>query len=204
MNPLQGEQWLLDKYGYAGASMFHAILAKGQGKTRASYLRRILAERLTGKPTETYQSDDMARGIAQEPLARLAYEARSDNLVEFSGFIKHATLRCGCSPDGLVEQDGGTEFKCVIPTVQVETILRGGYPPEHKPQVQGSLWITGRKWWDFCSYSQDMPAHLRVYIFRVERDEDYIANLEKEVRAFLSEVDELLGRLSAFQLKRAA
>jgi hypothetical protein len=59
----------------------------------------------------------------------------------------------------------------VIPTVQLDTILSGGYPPEHKAQVQGSLWITGRKWWDFCSYSPDMPGKLRLYIFRVERDE---------------------------------
>jgi hypothetical protein len=58
-------------------------------------------------------------------------------------------------------------------------------PAEHKAQIQGSMWITEYEEWDFCSYSQDMPAHLRTYIFTVKRDEEYIANLEREVRAFL-------------------
>jgi uncharacterized protein (UPF0335 family) len=65
--------------------------------------------------------------------------------------------------------------------------------------VQGSLWITGRRYWDFVSYCPDMlDERLRLYIFRVERDEAYIATLEAEVRRFLAEVDRtvdvLLGR----------
>lgn len=205
MNPLQGEQWLMDKCGYASASEFSSILAKGQGKTRAAYLRRVVAERLTGKPTETYSNVHTARGIEQEPLARLAYEARTDNLVELSGFVKHPTLMVGCSPDGLVSTDGGGEFKCVLPHVQVETLDRGEYPPEHRAQVQGNLWITCRRWWDFCSFCPDMkrPEH-RCYIFRVERDEAYIAELEAEVRKFLSEVEAMLARLSVADLRRAA
>lgn len=193
---LQGsDEWLLAKCGKAGASEFSSILAKGQGKTRASYLRRVIAERLTGKPVESYRNAHMDRGIEQEPLARLAYEARTDNLVETAGFLQHDTLLVGCSPDGLIGKDGGAEIKSVIPTVQVDTILGGGYPPEHKAQVQGNLWITGRGWWDFCSYSQDMPTHLRVYIFRVAREEDYIKMLENEVRGFLADVDKALARL---------
>lgn len=190
------DAWLLAKCGKAGASEFSSILAKGQGKTRASYLRRIVAERLTGKPTETFKNGHTDRGQEQEPLARLAMEARTDYQIERVGFIEHDTLLAGCSPDGLIGKDGGAEIKCVIPTVQVETILRGEYPPDHVAQVQGNLWITGRKWWDFCSFSQDMPARHRVYIFRVERDEPYIALLEKEVRAFLADVDRTLERLS--------
>jgi hypothetical protein len=63
------------------------------------------------------------------------------------------------------DADGGIEAKCVIPTVQLDTILGGDYPSEHKAQIQGNLWITGRKWWDFVSYSPDMPEHLRLYVF---------------------------------------
>lgn len=189
--------------GHATASEFGSVLAKGEGKTRRAYLRRVVAEMLTGQPVvATFRSPHMDRGNAQEPLARMSYEAATGNLVETGDdgflFIKHPTLAIGCSPDGLVDDDGGLELKSVIPTVQLDTILAGKYPTEHRPQVQGNLWLTKRKWWDFCSYCADMPrAHLRRYIFRVERDEEYIAMLDREVTAFIHEAmqlrDTLLG-----------
>jgi hypothetical protein len=85
--------------------------------------------------------------------------------------------------------------KCVLPHVQVETILSGGYPSEHKAQIQGSMWITGFEEWDFVSYSPDMPKHRRLYVYTVKRDEDYIKQLEAEVRRFLAEVDRLVDFL---------
>lgn len=193
---LQGtEQWQLDRCGRATASEFSCVLAKGEGKTRASYMRRVVTERLIGKPIENgFSNGHMLRGQIQEPFARLAYEAATGEPVELAGFIKHPTLMTGCSPDGLIGKDGGGEFKCVIPTVQLETWQRGEYPPEHRAQVQGNLWITGRQWWEFCSYSPDMPAHLQLYRFRVQRDEAYIAILEREVSKFLQEVDAMYER----------
>jgi hypothetical protein len=158
-------------------------------------MRRVLAERLTGKPIETYHNGHMDRGQEQEPLARAAYEAETGELADTVGFIPHPDLMTGCSPDCLIGRDGGAEIKSVIPTIQVETILRGTIPPEHKPQVFGNLWITRRQWWDFVSFCPDMPEHLQLCIYRVEPDADYIAMLEKEVRAFLKEVDQLYDRL---------
>ncbi len=200
MNVQGSEGWFLERAGRATASEFSSVLAKGQGKTRAAYLRRVVSERLTGKPTETYSNGHMARGQLQEPFAKLAYEAHTGEPVQEVGFIKHPELMAGCSPDGLVGVDGGCECKSVMPTVQVETILGGEYPSEHRAQVQGNLWITGRRWWDFVSYSPDLPEHLRLYVFRVQRDEAYIATLEKEVRAFLAEVDKVCDRLLRMRL----
>lgn len=205
MNELQGtDAWALARCGHATASEFSSVLAKGAGKTRWSYLRRVLAERLTGKPCETYHNAHMDRGIEQEAYARLAYEALTGNVVELAGFIKHPTLMAGCSPDGLIDADGGAEIKSVIPVVQVDTITAGGYPPEHRAQVQGNLWITGRQWWDFVSYCPDMPERLRLYVYRVQRDEKYIADLEREVRGFLLEVDTRYALLMGEDLKAMA
>lgn len=200
MNAPQGsEAWLMARLGRATASEFSSILAKGEGKVRANYLRRVLAERLTGKPIEngahgSWQKN-LERGHAQEPHALMAYEARTGNIVEESEFIPHPTMMAGCSPDGLISTDGGAEIKSVIPTVQVQTILAGGFPPEHKAQIFGNLWCTGRAWWDFVSFSPDLPEHLKLYIFRVERDEAYIKTLAGEVVRFLAEVDELYQSL---------
>jgi hypothetical protein len=143
----------------------------------------------------------MDRGTEQEALARWAYELETDSSVHQVSFIEHDSLAAGCSPDGLVlSRKRGAEIKCVIPTVQMDTILAGTYPPEHKAQIQGSMWVTEYEEWDFCSYSQDMPKHLRTYIFTVKRDEEYIANLEREVRAFLTEKDAMLARLMNMRL----
>jgi hypothetical protein len=144
---------------------------------------------------ESYYNRHMERGNEQEPYARMAYEAMTGNIVTETGFIKHDTLMAGCSPDGLIDDEGGVEIKSVLPTVQIETMDRGGYPYEHAAQIQGGLWITGRKWWDFVSYSPDLPECLRVYVYRVERDDVYIANLQQEVIKFLAEAEEMQQRL---------
>lgn len=198
---IQGsDEWLEARLGRVTASCFADVMAKGQGVTRIKYMRRIVAERLTGKPFESYFNRDMERGTEQEPYARMEYESATGNLVQEVGFIQHPTLLTGSSPDGLIDDDGGLEIKSVKPTVQIETIERGSYPYEHAAQVQGNLWITGRKWWDFVSYSPDMPEPLRLYIHRVERNEEYIQNLEAEVIRFLAEAEEMYQRL----IRRAA
>lgn len=199
-NCLQGSpEWLLARAGLATASEFSSVLAKGQGKMRLAYLRRVAAERLTGKPTETYKNAHTDRGTELEPFAREQYEIKTGNFVEQIGLIQHDELLTACSPDGLIGDDGGAEIKSVIPTVQLETILAGKYPPEHKAQIQGSLWIAERAWWDFCSFSPDMPEHLRLYIYRVARDEPYITALHAEVKVFLDEVEALIEQLGAKQ-----
>jgi hypothetical protein len=190
-------EWHLLKLGKASASCFADVLAKGQGKTRAKYLRRVVAEILTGKPVETFRNGDTDRGTDQEPMARWSYELITGRFVEQVAFIEHDTLPVGCSPDGLVlGRTRGAEIKCVIPTVQIETVDAGGYPSEHKPQVQGGMWLTECGSWDFCSYCPDMPERLRTYIFTVERDEEYISKqLVPEVRRFVDDVNRMVDRL---------
>lgn len=203
--PQGSAEWLLVRCGRANASEFSGILAKGEGKMRAKALRRIVAERLTGKPTESYSNGHMERGHEQEPRARMAYMLKTDNIVQQVGYVEHDTLLAGCSPDGLIMGERrGAEIKCVIPTVQLETIERGNFPPEHRAQIQGSMWITGYDFWDFCSYSPDMPEHLRTYIYPVPRDGAYIETLEAELLKFLGDVDQMVERLNVAPLRMAA
>jgi putative phage-type endonuclease len=199
------EEWAAARAGHCTSSEFAAVLAKGEGKTRRAYMRRVLAERMIGKPIDGYRNAHMDRGKEQEPWAREAYEVETGNLVELVGFVKHDAIEwCGCSPDGLVGNDGGVEAKCVIPTVQLETIMGGKYPTEHVAQVQGNLWITERKHWDFVSFSPDMPERLRLYVYRVQRDEAYIAALDLEVRRFLAEANTIYRSLMGMPLLAAA
>jgi putative phage-type endonuclease len=196
----QGTQaWLADRVGHVTASRFKDVLAKiktGEAAGRRNYRVQLVTERLTGNPTESYTNAAMEWGTATEPLARAEYESARSLMVDETGFLHHPEiLWVGASPDGLIGADGGCEIKCPHQsTVHVET-WDGGMPPEHRAQVQGTLWVTGRKWWDFISFDPRMPAGLRLYVERVERDDAYIAALAAEVAKFLDEVESMRERL---------
>ena len=200
MNAPQGSgAWLAERAGHVTASRFKDVLAKiktGEAATRKAYKIQLVTERLTGLPVESFKNAAMEWGTAQEPVAREAYEARTGVLVDLADFLKHPAMKwCGGSPDGLIGEDGGIEIKCPHnSTVHVETLM-GGMPSDHVAQVQGNLWITGRQWWDFVSFDPRMPERLQIYVQRIERDDKYIATLQAEVEAFLSEVEALHARL---------
>ena len=103
------EEWLNARLGVPSASMFAKIVTtKGAWSTQADgYINQLIAEDLTGEPTPFYQNEHMARGTELEPEARSAYEFMNDVVVEQVGFCLHDTMRAGCSPDGLVGDEGG-------------------------------------------------------------------------------------------------
>lgn len=186
------EAWAQARCGIPTASCFSHVLAKGEGKTRATYLRKVAGEVLTGQAAEGYTNAAMDRGKAWEAEARAIYEFTRGVSVEEVGFVRLG--RAGASPDGLVGEDGGVEIKTNAPHILLDIIERGVVPSEHKAQIQGNLWITGRRWWDFVSYWPSIP----IFIHRVERDEAYIAALAQEVARFNDEVDALVARIRAY------
>lgn len=197
------EDWFAARAGRATASNFKKVLAKvksGEAADRRNYRAQLVVERLTGKADEGFENAAMRWGTEQEPFARIAYIAQTGNIVEEVGFIKHPTLQAGCSPDGLIGLDGGIEIKCPTKATHLDALKAQAMPPEHMAQVQGCMWITGRKWWDFVSYHPDFPEPLQLFITRVERDEKYIKNLEHEIIEFLACVDndmEAVSKLAA-------
>lgn len=187
-------EWFAARVGIPTASRFSDILAKGEGKTRARYLRDLAAEIIRGTPEEeTYTNAHMERGKAQEDEARRLYAFMADADPMQVGFIRDG--RKGCSPDSLIGDDGGLEIKTALGHIQIERLQRGTLPSEHVAQVQGSLWVTGRQWWSFMSYSPGLPP----LITRVERDESYIATLAKAVDAFNEELDALVASVRGYQ-----
>lgn len=198
--PVQGSpEWLSARAGHATASRFKDVLAKiksGEAATRRNYRVQLVTERLTGRPCDSYQNAAMEWGTNTEPLARMAYEAITGEIVAEASFMPHPDVQwCGASPDGLIGDDGMVEIKCPFQsTVHVST-WQDGMPPEHMAQVQGNLWVNGRQWCDFISYDPRMPEHLKVYRQRIERDPKYIDILAEEVVGFLASVESLYNEL---------
>ena len=193
--------WLYERCGYITASRFRDVLdftQKGKpGAKRTAYLWEVVIERLTGQPADHYSNAAMEWGTEQEPHSRMAVEAATGYMIEETGFVKHPSLpMIGGSPDGLIDEDGGFESKSPFNSaVHLTTVLQG-MPEEHMAQVQGCMWLTGRKWWLFASYDPRMPAPLQLYCQVIDRDAEYIEKLEAAVRVFSDEVAELVDRLA--------
>lgn len=184
------DEWARARLGLPTASRFADILAKGEGKMRRKYLYELAAEIITGEPADSYTNAYMERGKEMEDEARAYYAFTKDVSPQRVGFIRNG--RAGASPDSLIGDEGGLEIKTALGHIQVERLIRNDLPPEHKAQVQGSLWIAEREFWDFMSYWPKMPA----LIVRVCRDENYIAALASAVAAFNDELDALVFRLT--------
>jgi hypothetical protein len=189
-------EWFLARRGIPTASMFGAIITPKTGKVSAQidgYICQLLAEKYSGgvpHDVETYTSRAMQMGIDTEPEARAAYGLTSGHDVVQVGFCLADDGRSGCSPDGLIGDDGGLELKCPLPKTQVQYLIDGTLPDTYKAQVHGSLIVTGRKWWDFYSYCPGLPE-LRL---TVEPD-DFTDLLRNALARFAARYDELETRL---------
>ena len=195
---IQGtEEWKMLRLGKVTASRIKDIVATtktGYSTSRDKYMTQLLLERLTNTVAESYTNDAMNWGVEQGPFARAAYESKMGVLVDQIAFVNHPTIeKAGASPDGLVGE-GLVELKAPMSHTHLESIL-GGTDDQYKVQVQFQMACTGAKWTDLCSFDPRFPAELQLVIKRFERDDAYIATLEKEVIKFLGELDDKLNKV---------
>ena len=188
---LQGtDEWQSARGSIPSASNFGKILtATGKPSTQAKgYMFELISNKYSPEDFNDWTNKWVERGTELEGEARNYYELINDVTVEQVGlvYLNDEKLVCG-SPDGLVGDDGGLEIKCYKAEHHMETLLSSKMPTIHIPQVQGYLWITGRKWFDFLAYHPKYK-HLQV---RIERDDEYISKLQEHVFKFIIEMKEL-------------
>lgn len=192
--------------GSLGASRLSDALAKtksGWGASRANLMAELIAERLTGVAYDTYQNAAMLRGIETEPFARIAYEFYANVTVVLTEPIHHPKIKGShASPDGLIGSDGLIEIKCPNTATHIETLLGGEIDKKYITQMQWQMAVTDRAWCDFVSFDPRMPEAMRLFVKRIERNDVTIAALEKDVKEFLSELDNKVQALrSQYELK---
>jgi hypothetical protein len=61
--------------------------------------------------------------------------------------------------------------------------------------MQWQMACTGRKWCDFVSFDPRMPEEMQLFVARVDRDDEFIIELEREVEKFLSELEDKIVAL---------
>jgi hypothetical protein len=197
------EEWFQARAGVITASTFSEALEKlkrasGDKKpgdpTSASDKLAIATaiERISGKPYgDTYQTYAMRRGSEQEAFCRMRYEARSVEFVDEAGVVLTDDRLFGYSTDGFVGDEGMLEIKVPLDPLKVLSIIETGDISEYMHQIQGGMWITGRKWCDFAMGVPDLAAlgnGNELYVKRIPRDESFIETLEADLMAFAARV----------------
>jgi hypothetical protein len=208
---LQGTpEWEARRLGKLTASRFHEAIAKlkdgNPGASRKNYRTDLVVQRLRQTPLpQSWVTPAMQWGLDTEPLARAAYAFYRDVEVVETGFIDHPTINmAGCSPDGLVGDDGLVEVKCPDTSQHVEALLGGPIKHSYMIQMHWQLACTGCQWCDWVSFDPRLEESLQFFVKRITRDNEVIAELEREARKFLAEVDAVVERLRAFRMKAAA
>lgn len=195
------EEWRLARLGSVGASRIADLTATtkaGYSASRTNLMTELMVERLTGVPTDGYVNDAMRHGTETEPEARSAYSFFRDLDVVEVGLIRHPSISGShASPDGLVGDAGLLEIKCPQTSAHVDLLLRGAIPEKYTKQCQWQLACTGRAWVDFVSYDNRLPPSMQLFVRRLHRDDVLIASLEKEVIAFLADLEAKITKLKA-------
>jgi putative phage-type endonuclease len=196
-------EWFAMRLGKVTASRITDVLAKvktGEAVTREDYRTELVVQRLTNKPSETFTNPAMEWGTLQEPMARIAYEEKASVFVEQVLFVEHPTIEWfGCSPDGLVGDEGLLEIKAPSSKNHIKYLLGGKPPAKYVPQMQCQMAVTGRKWCDFVSYDPRLPEDLQLFVVRLERDVSFIMSMEEEVDKFLKEVNVMVNKLKGIE-----
>jgi hypothetical protein len=191
--PQGSPEWFEARRGIPTASNFSKILAKGEGKTRMSYMVQLAGEIITGEPADTYKSADMERGNAMEPEARDFYAFINEVEPQLVGFITNGAK--GGSPDALIGNDGALEIKTCKPSVLIDLLRKDQYPPEHKAQGQGNIWVAERDWIDIECFWPKMPTLIK----RAYRDDAYIKTLAEEVDRFNNDLTDLVEKIRRYE-----
>ena len=201
----RSDEWFAARLGKVTASRVSDVVARtksGYSTSRANYMAELVCERLTGKQGDSFSNAAMVWGTNTEPMARAAYEALEGILVEELGFVSHPTIEmAGASPDGLVGDDGLVEIKCPNTATHIETLLGAEIPSKYVNQMQWQMACTGRKWCDFVSYDPRMPEDMQLFVKRLERSDDTITELEREIEKFLSELEDKIVSLNKMYAK---
>lgn len=185
-------EWHAARLGIPTSSKFATVMAKGEGKTRTEYMRRLAGEIITGEPSETFSNDHMGRGKVMEDEAREKYAFDHEVEPVLVGFVRNGQM--GSSPDSFIGARGGLEIKTALPHILIEHLDRGDIPPVHRAQVQGNMLVAEREWWDLSIYWPKMPPCYR----RTARDETYIANMKGEIDRFNDELAALVERIRRY------
>lgn len=162
-----------------------------------TYAFALAVERIGGKPLDGgFETWQMRRGHELEPEARMEHEIQTGLIVTQVGMVKTDDGAFGASADGFIGENGGSEYKCFLAPDKLRAFHIENDASEVVDQVQGCMWITGRKWWHIGMYCPLLkPVGRQLWLQEFKRNDDYIEKLEEDLWQFKLLVDEYEAKL---------
>lgn len=208
---VEENEWEKQRLGMVTGSNFSKLVKKSrdkksyqlsESKTASDLIYKIAWERLlkqgnisNGLGRLNVSSREMQHGNDYEGQALLKFQEETGLEVKpNTGFHQHDDW-IGGTPDAFVEDDAIVEVKCPWNGGNhIYSLLnKVVYNDDHMYQIQGYLWITGRKKCYFVTYDPDLIEELQLNIIEVQRDEEMIsgiANVMEEVKKKITEIIE--------------
>lgn len=206
----------------AGKSQAAALIEAGyKNKPNAAAVELALAGQPVGEPSDKaikyawliametiareplddmFVTYAMRRGQELEPRARAVYEARTGAWIEEVSLILTDDGRFGYSADGFRDEDGLIEIKCPMACDKLGEVWQRPESAhlEYIDQINGGLWITGRKYCDLIVYCPWLaPVGKDLFVKRIHRDDNAINELETDLVRFMRMVDSFIAILRA-------
>lgn len=208
--PQGSPEWFQARVGKITASCFAdavSVMQKNSATRKVGeptavaerYAADLAIERISKEPHgEPPKAWVLERGHEMETRARMLYEARTGAFITESGICVSDDGIFGYSSDGLADDDGLIEVKAPIDSSKIMAMWRTGDTSEYDHQIQGGLWLTGRKWLDFIMYVPDLAACGKdLYVKRIARDEVFIDKMVAQLADFDKMVDSYVAILRA-------
>ena len=190
------DEWLAQRRGIVTASVVGRLITNTTIKPADNPESRgvvalLTAERITGWTDPVHVTDDMWRGVEDEPRARDKYAEHFAPVTEVGFMVRDDWgFPIGYSPDGLVGDDGLIEVKSRRQKKHLQTILADQVPPENMAQLQCGLLVSGREWIDYVSYCGGMP----MWVKRVTPDPKWHDAIVQAVAKFESNAAAMASR----------
>jgi putative phage-type endonuclease len=182
-------EWYALRKGKLTASHADVIAAAGRGLD--TYILKLVADSFSSADPDSYTNEHLQRGIELEDQARELYSLTTGHEVKQVGFIELNEL-IGCSPDGLVGEDGGIEIKCHDNKEHFRLLIGEPIDSAYLWQIQMSLFITGRKWWNYVAYNPTFEKNLLIKRFII--DPLMIGKLTEGIMIGTQKIKELMKR----------
>ncbi len=195
----QTPAWFDLRAGMITASRFKNLITATTLKPAASARtleNQIVAETvLRGKCQDFVGNSHTERGNILEPAARSELSYLLDKSIQEVGFVTNDQKTLGCSPDGLIGEHAGCEFKCPTATNHIAHILNPEkFYAQHRAQVQGCMAITERSRWYLMSYCEGLTP----LVIGVDAEPDYQKALMEQAHISLQNIQKKLKIIESF------
>lgn len=172
------------------------LLPRVPSAARKQYLLELVAEVATGQAKDIGKFKQTEWGHEHEESARQIFGFHVGVPVNSVPFIYgNESMRYGCSPDGIADDNSGIEIKSPWTTdVYLDFLLNGEIKPEYVEQCQFSMFVTGMPYWHFANYDPRMRTK-SFHSILIERDEERMKTFADAIGQMTHDMDVTLAKI---------